>query len=108
MKMRLKCLGYVLNSFSDEENISEILTEIILCTKESNAKTRNEAFELLVSLGRQHHQKGSESLKAFFTMNLAGLAATTPHMLSCTLTTLARLLYEFHGMSNLFVIHVVH
>lgn len=35
-------------------------------------------------------------LQDFFTMTVAGLAGTTPHMMSATVISLSRILYQFH------------
>jgi hypothetical protein len=40
-------------------------------------------------------QAQGERLLRFFSMVVAGLAASSPHMISCAVTALARLLFEF-------------
>lgn len=37
------------------------------------------------------------SLDEFIKMVSAGLAASSPHMISATITSLSRLVFEFHG-----------
>eukprot|EP00898_Chlorokybus_atmophyticus_P003439 jgi/Chlat1/4096/Chrsp26S04132 len=82
------------------EHLAALVTEIILATKESSKKTRNAAYELLVQLARDLGGAAEDSLPDhglthFFTMVCAGLAGSTPHMVSATLLALARLLFEF-------------
>ena len=36
----------------------------------------------------------------FVTMISAGLAGSSPHMISATITSLSRLVYEFHSQSS--------
>ncbi|KAF9581243.1 hypothetical protein BGW38_001802 [Lunasporangiospora selenospora] len=93
--------------------IPSILSEVVVATKEVNEKTRDVAYALLVSMGNKMKQGGvisSErvgdmegapletvaSIREYFTMVTAGLAGTTPHMVSAAITSLSRLLFEFH------------
>ncbi|KAJ1920287.1 pre-rRNA processing protein [Mycoemilia scoparia] len=99
--------------------IPSLLSEAIISTKEVNEKARIAAFDLLLSLGHKMQEGGvvdtsklvqaegeeieadedskkQASLEEFFKMALAGLAATTQHMISATITALARLMFEFH------------
>ena len=39
----------------------------------------------------------------FVTMISAGLAGSSPHMISATITSLSRLVYEFHSQSFRFL-----
>lgn len=92
--------------------IPAILSETVLCTKDINEKTREAAFSLLVQMGNTmkrggfiDHSKvpGMDSdapqvpatLEEYFTMVSAGLAGTTPHMISATVTSLSRVVFEF-------------
>ena len=97
--------------------IPSILSEVVISAKEVNEKARTAAFDLLVAMGKkmaEGHSKGvtidhtkiahmegtdapnaESSLEEFFTMVSAGLAATTPHMISASITALTRILYEF-------------
>ncbi|EJT97410.1 NUC173-domain-containing protein [Dacryopinax primogenitus] len=91
--------------------IAQMLTEAVLGTKEVNEGARNEAFELLVQMGNKMSQGGTisrsllgemednedvpASIQEFITMVAAGLAGTTPHMISASITALSRLLFEF-------------
>ncbi|MCJ1243940.1 hypothetical protein MMC30_001137 [Trapelia coarctata] len=92
--------------------IPSILSEVVISAKEVNEKARTAAFDLLVLMGRKMAEGGtiaqskiphhppvapdvSASLEEFFTMVSAGLAATTSHMISASITALTRILYEF-------------
>ncbi|EST09064.1 hypothetical protein PSEUBRA_001400 [Kalmanozyma brasiliensis GHG001] len=114
---------------SDElHHLPSIIPEAVLATKEVNAVTRQNAYELLVQMGYKMEQGGSinralvdgaaaaapaaededaddsemadagvvsASIGEYLTMVAAGLAGTTPHMISATITALSRLVYEF-------------
>ena len=92
--------------------IPSILSEVVISAKEVNEKARTAAFDLLVLMGRKMAEGGSiaqsqiphmpadapnveASLEEFFTMVSAGLAGSTPHMVSASITALTRILYEF-------------
>lgn len=70
---------------------------MILCTKEVNEDTRTSAFQLLVDLATilSSGTDSKEAVTTYFHMVLAGLAASSPHMLSATILALGRLVYEF-------------
>ncbi|KZO92603.1 NUC173-domain-containing protein [Calocera viscosa TUFC12733] len=92
-------------------HIAHMLTEAVLGTKEVNEGARNEAFDVLVQMGVKMSQGGTisrsllddiadsadvpASIEEFITMVAAGLAGTTPHMISASITALSRLLFEF-------------
>ena len=93
--------------------IPSILSEVVISAKEVNEKARTAAFDLLVLMGRKMAEGGiidqsliphmpvdapnaDASLEEFFTMVSAGLAGSTPHMVSASITALSRILYEFH------------
>ncbi|KAK4047187.1 pre-rRNA processing protein [Microbotryomycetes sp. JL221] len=94
--------------------IPSLIPEAVLGTKESNERTREAAYDLIVSMGnkmkqggliKRHLIKGMEdemtdeapaSVQEFVTMVSAGLAGTSPHMISATITSLSRLAFEFH------------
>ena len=92
--------------------IPSILSEVVISTKEVNEKARNASFDLLVQMGKKMSSGGVVaqskiphmsadapdtigSLEEFFTMVSAGLAGSTPHMISASVTSLTRILYEF-------------
>ena len=95
-------------------HVPSLIPEAVLGTKESNERTREAAYELLVGMGNKmaaggviHRNliKGMEdaveddtpaTAEEFVTMVSAGLAGSSPHMISATITSLSRLIFEFH------------
>lgn len=94
--------------------VPAVLSEVVICCKENNERARETAYELLVQLGHRmvdangapidntkvpHMPKdapaGTANIEEFFTMVSAGLAGSTPHMISASITAISRLLYEF-------------
>ncbi|CAK4033566.1 Ribosomal RNA-processing 12 [Lecanosticta acicola] len=99
---------------SDLHFIPSIIPEVVIGVKEVNEKARTAAFDLLVLMGEKMAEGGTvvqakilhmpsdapsvpATLEEYFTMVSAGLAGSTPHMISASITALTRLLYEFHG-----------
>ncbi|GAB7350223.1 hypothetical protein MBLNU459_g0876t4 [Dothideomycetes sp. NU459] len=97
--------------------IPSILSEVVIGAKEVNEKARTAAFDLLVQMADKMSEGGTvinanvphmaddappaqASLEEYFTMVSAGLAGSTPHMISASITALARLLYEFRTKLN--------
>ncbi|KAI8624017.1 NUC173 domain-containing protein [Xylariaceae sp. FL1651] len=99
--------------------IPSVLSEVVICCKENNEKARTIAYDLLVMMGqRLADAKGKQidnsrvphmpddspsvtaSIEEFFTMVSAGLAGSTPHMISASITALTRILYEFRESLN--------
>lgn len=97
---------------SDLHFIPSVLSEVVISAKEVNEKARTQAFDLLVLMGEKMSEGGTvvnasiphmppdapsaqASLEEYFTMVSAGLAGSTPHMISASITALTRLLYEF-------------
>ncbi|KAL8279515.1 hypothetical protein RQP46_008077 [Phenoliferia psychrophenolica] len=115
-------------------HLPSLLPEAVLNTKESNERTREAAYDLLVLMGRKMDQGGvldrtkvrgmdvdpadadeddeeedaavaapqeeggvQANLDEFIKMVSAGLAASSPHMISATITSLSRLVFEFHA-----------
>jgi len=95
--------------------IPSVLSEVVICCKEHNERARAAAFDLLVLMGgRMKSARGAlidnskvphlpsdaapatASLEEFFTMVSAGLAGSTPHMISASITAITRILYEYH------------
>jgi ribosomal RNA-processing protein 12 len=101
--------------------ITPMVTEIILCVKEANKRTRAAAFDLLIDVATAMHEAeppiinineddgttekelpaaASASahgggLHSLVTIVLGGLIGSTPHMISASVMALARLLFEF-------------
>lgn len=115
-KTRLTAIELVVSSIpatSDFSFVFHVLPEAILATKDMNEKTRAAAFDLLVLCGQRMKEtsgfvdhanipaipdnaKTAASIAEFFEMVMAGLTASTPHMVAATATALSRVLYEFH------------
>ncbi|KAG8934740.1 hypothetical protein FRC02_009321 [Tulasnella sp. 418] len=93
-------------------HISLLLPEAILGTKEVGEKARHEAFDLLVCMGKKMQKGGivrraeidgmeeddtqaEANIEEFLTMMAAGLAGASPHMISATITSISRVLFEF-------------
>ncbi|ORY80896.1 armadillo-type protein [Protomyces lactucae-debilis] len=104
--------------------IPAILSEAVLCTKEQNERARLMAFDLLVLMGERMKAGGKvknslvdgmkdaedaeASIQEYFVMVQAGLASPTPHMVSATVTALARLLFEFQDdLSPTFIVEML-
>lgn len=81
--------------------ITPMVSEIILCVKEANKRTRTAAYDLLVEVAHAVHEaeppdgNGSGGLRSLVNLVLAGLVGSTPHMISASVMALARLLFEF-------------
>ncbi|KAI9681368.1 MAG: hypothetical protein M1817_002651 [Caeruleum heppii] len=97
---------------SDLHFIPSVLSEVVISAKEVNEKAREAAFDLLVSMGEKMQDGGKvvnskvahmsddapdvqASVPEYLTMVSAGLAGSTPHMISATITALARILFHF-------------
>ncbi|KAF2839689.1 NUC173-domain-containing protein [Patellaria atrata CBS 101060] len=97
---------------SDLHFIPSVLSEVVFACKEVNEKARAAAFDLLVAMGKKMAEGGlvvhskiagmpadaanaEASLAEYLTMVSAGLAGTSPHMVSASITALTRILYEF-------------
>jgi ribosomal RNA-processing protein 12 len=94
--------------------IPAILSEVVIACKEVNDRARTAAFDLLILMGEKivsasgaliENSKVSHmpddapavtaNLEEYFTMVSAGLAGSTPHMVSASITALTRILYHF-------------
>lgn len=113
-KDRIKALGNIVSILpsNDLHLIPSILSEAVMATKEVNEKTRGFAFNLLVEMGNKMKEGGTvvnskiqgmdesvpdadANITEYFTMVTAGLAGSTAHMISATITSLSRLFFEF-------------
>lgn len=107
-------LPYISND--DLHFIPSVLSEIVICCKENNERAREIAYELLVQMGQrmasadgaiinnskvphmpQDAPSATANIEEYFTMVSAGLAGSTPHMISASITAISRLLFEFRG-----------
>ncbi|KOS21934.1 Ribosomal RNA-processing protein 12 [Escovopsis weberi] len=96
--------------------IPSVLSEVIISCKENNEKAREIAYDLLVEMGNklvaaegaliqnnkvphmpEDAPPAAASIEEYFTMVSAGLAGSTPHMISASITAASRLLYEFRA-----------
>ncbi|KAF3050541.1 hypothetical protein E8E11_010215 [Didymella keratinophila] len=99
---------------SDLHFIPSVLSEVVISAKETNEKAREAAYSLLVAMGEKMAEGGQvvqtkvpgmpedaptveASLEEYFTMVSAGLAASTPHMISASVTAVTRILYQFYS-----------
>ncbi|EDO48743.1 predicted protein [Nematostella vectensis] len=99
---RLRCLTHIVKHLGAEHKdfITAIIPEVILCTKEVGTKARAAALSLLVAnchaLCRCVPGTRAEGLVAYLELVLAGLAGS-PHMVSATIISISRLVFEFRG-----------
>ncbi|KAF2829926.1 NUC173-domain-containing protein [Ophiobolus disseminans] len=117
---RLLAIFQVIESLpqSDLHFIPSVLSEVVISTKETNQKAREAGFNLLVAMGEKMAEGGQvvqtkvpnmpvdaptveASLEEYFTMVSAGLAASTPHMISASITAVTRILYQFHSQISI-------
>ncbi|KAJ3537295.1 hypothetical protein NMY22_g5649 [Coprinellus aureogranulatus] len=93
--------------------IPMLIPEAVLGTKEPSERSRNAAFDLIVSMGKKMNSGGvvkrsmmddmdegdatdaAASIDEFITMMAGGLAGASPHMISATITAISRLVFEF-------------
>jgi ribosomal RNA-processing protein 12 len=113
---RLSAISEIVNTLptSDLHFIPAVLPEVVICTKETNERARNAAFDLLVQMGEKMQQGGSivqsevphmptdapavtANLEEYITMVSAGLAGTVPHSVSASITGLTRILFQFRA-----------
>lgn len=93
--MRLKCLTFVVDGFEDSELearqkiTSSLIGETLLCLKDYNAKTRDAALKLLLSMNKIYG-----SSVDFIQMVAAAVGSNTSHMRSAAVTALSRLVFE--------------
>lgn len=97
---------------TDLHFIPSILSEVVISCKEVNERARTTTFDLLVSMGEKMRVGGTvvnsripgmstdspnvnATLEEYFTMVSAGLAGSTPHMISASITALTRILFQF-------------
>lgn len=71
-----------------------MVPEILLCLKDSNGKTRDAAYQLLLTTA------ASGQIIDFINTVLAGLGAETVHMRSAVVLALSRIVYEYGRENN--------
>uniref|UniRef100_A0A7S3DVE2 TOG domain-containing protein n=1 Tax=Entomoneis paludosa TaxID=265537 RepID=A0A7S3DVE2_9STRA len=92
--MRLKCLKHIVDGLDKSQaaclsEIGNVLAENLLCLKDTNAKTREAAYQLLIALASK------SQLDVFLQSVTAALGAETPHMRSAAVMALSRIVFEF-------------
>ncbi|KAH8888173.1 NUC173-domain-containing protein [Thozetella sp. PMI_491] len=113
---RLAAIGAMVPFIPDSSLhfIPAILSEVVIGCKEHNERARTTAFDVLVVMGYKlassrgavienskipHMPKdapgAAASIEEYFTMVSAGLAGSTPHMISASITAITRILFEF-------------
>jgi ribosomal RNA-processing protein 12 len=93
--MRLKCMTYIVQGFDSSNQahmavIPKIMGEVLLCLKDSNAKTREAAYQLLLEMA-----VARDDMTDYFKIILAALGAKTTHMRSAAVMALSRLTFEY-------------
>jgi len=93
--MRLKCMVHIVKAFdsSNEQHMAvlpKIMGEVLLCLKDSNGKTREAAYQLLLAMAEVR-----DDMEDFFQIVLAALGAQTPHMRSGAVMAISRLVFEY-------------
>jgi ribosomal RNA-processing protein 12 len=95
--MRLKCVSRVVEGLDNPTStlsattlakILSMTSEILICLKDSNRKTREAAFELLLAIAAK------SEYNTLLRILTASLAAETPHMRSSAVMALSRVVYE--------------
>ena len=113
-KDRLAALAEVVKTLpnSDLTFVLSIVPEVILRTKETNERARESAYSLIVTIGERMSAGGAirpgqvnssgpsveqteASIQEYFTILSAGLAGSTPHMISASVAAITRALFTF-------------
>ena len=94
---RIQCFLYIatmLNEHNETEQLKAFVAgtvaEVMLCLKESSSRTRDMSFQCLACFAEL------TSVNTFTQMIFAGLAGQTPELVSCTIITLGKILFEYH------------
>eukprot|EP01064_Diplonema_japonicum_P026965 TRINITY_DN3862_c0_g1_i1.p1 TRINITY_DN3862_c0_g1~~TRINITY_DN3862_c0_g1_i1.p1 ORF type:complete len:1182 (+),score=408.10 TRINITY_DN3862_c0_g1_i1:67-3546(+) len=94
---RIQCMIHMacIHADNDEDDklkafVGGTVSEVMLALKEVNTRTRDTAFMCLASYAELVR------VNNFTSMLFAGLAATTPSAVSCTIITLGKVLHEYH------------
>lgn len=113
-RTRMESLETVLQLLDSKDLyfIPATLSEVMLCTKDVNEKTRDAAYSVLVLMGERCKEGGiidhdklsfmdddnkvEATLDEFLTMIMAGLLGSTPHMISASIQALSYVFHHFH------------
>ena len=93
--MRIKCMTHIVQGFNSTNQthmavIPKIMGEVLLCLKDSNAKTRDAAYKLLLAMA-----VARDDMADYFRIVLSALGAQTTHMRSAAVMALSRLAFEY-------------
>ncbi|XP_013779774.1 RRP12-like protein isoform X2 [Limulus polyphemus] len=109
---RLRCLLYVLEQQTkpNKDFVMRILPEAILCVKTNAEKARTAAYNLIVEIGkaflRWDREKPKETLSEYMQLLLGGLVGT-PHMISASILSISKVLYEFKDQLPSELVHLL-
>jgi len=93
--VRLRCMTAVVSGLDCDADpghagvIPRIMGEVLLCLKDSNAKTREAAYQLLLAMA-----DARGDMTEYVKVVLAALGAQTTHMRSAAVMALSRLAFE--------------
>lgn len=93
--MRLKCIKFIVDGFQSGNKaqmdvIPNMMGEVLLCLKDSNGKTRESAYQLLLSMAAV-----KEDMTEYLQIVVGALGAQTTHMRSAAVMALSRLVFEY-------------
>jgi ribosomal RNA-processing protein 12 len=74
--------------------LNGVIPEVLLCLKDSNGKTRDAAYQMLLTMAAS-----SNNIMDYINTVLAGLGAETVHMRSAVVLALSRIVFEY-GRDN--------
>ncbi|XP_056384885.1 RRP12-like protein [Hyla sarda] len=105
---RLKCLIHIVKQLTadHEEFITSIIPEVMICTKEVSVGARKNAYTLLAEIGHaflRFINDTAEALDRYLAVVYAGLTGSVT-MITCTVLTLTRLIFEFKDHMGIQVI----
>ena len=96
----LKCLACITAVLDAEDKarmalIPKVMGKMLLCLKDSNAKTREAAYQLLLAMSI-----AKDDMTDYFNIMLAALGAKTTHMRSAAMMALSSLVFEQQGRTQ--------
>ncbi|OCT71705.1 hypothetical protein XELAEV_18034683mg [Xenopus laevis] len=105
---RLKCLIHIVKQLAadHDEFITSLIPEVMICTREVSVGARKNAYTLLAEIGYaflRFNYDQKEAMEQYLAVVYAGLTGSVT-MISCSVLTLTRLLFEFKDQMGLDVI----
>lgn len=93
--MRLKCINFMVEGFDSTDEtqmniVPSIVGETLLSLKDANGKTRESAYQLLLTMAKVRND-----MLTYCQIIVGALAAQTPHMRSAAVMALSRLVFEY-------------